>query len=93
MLKSKISAKKMILLLIVVVIIIPITIIYNWSINWIFYYLIDTLGIPYISSISGLSIDTIEWMIITLPFYLKILPIIIFIPIGIIIFIKKKWKK
>ena len=78
MFKGKLLRKKIILLL--VIIIIPITIIYNWFINWFFYYLIDTLGIPYISSLSGISIDWIEWIMISLPFYIKIFPIIVIIP-------------
>ena len=78
------------LLLFIVLIVIIFTIVYNWIVNWFYYYLIETLGVPYISSISGLTADTIDWLLITLPFYLKIIPIVIFLPIVSIIIIKKK---
>ena len=81
------------LLLFIVLIVIIFAIVYNWIVNLFYYYLIETLGVPYISSISGLTTDTIDWLLITLPFYLKIIPIVIFLPIVSIIIIKKKRAK
>ena len=81
------------LLLFILLIVIIFAIVYNWIVNLFYYYLIETLGVPYISSISGLTADTIDWLLITLPFYLKIIPIVIFLPIVSIIIIKKKRAK
>jgi len=81
------------LLLFIVLIVIIFAIVYNWIVNLFYYYLIETLGVPYISSISGLTADTIDWLLITLPFYLKIIPIVIFLPIVSIIIFKKKRAK
>ena len=74
-------------------IVIIFAIVYNWIVNLFYYYLIETLGVPYISSISGLTAYTIYWLLITLPFYLKIIPTAIFLPIVPIIIIKKKRAK
>ena len=90
---KELSILKKFLLLLFISFVITVLIAYNWIINSIYHYLVETLGIPYLSSISGLPIDTIDWLLITLPFYLKIIPIFIFLPIVVIIIIKKKRTK
>ena len=64
-----------------------------WATNAFYYYLIHTIGIPQLSSISGFSIGTLDWILYKLPFYFKVVTIIIFIPIVLIIIFKKKKKK
>ena len=48
---------------------------------------------PQIASIFGSSVETVEWVIIKLPFYFQVIPAIIILPIFLIIFFKKKRKK
>ena len=64
-----------------------------WATNAFYYYVIYTIGIPQLSSISGFSIDTLDWILFKLPFYFKIGSILIFLPIVLIIIFKKKNKR
>jgi len=64
-----------------------------WATNAFYYYLIYTIGIPQLSSISGFSIDTLDWILFKLPFYFKIVSILIFLPIVLIIIFNKKKKR
>ena len=64
-----------------------------WATQTFYYYIIHTLGIPQLSSISGISVDTIDWILFRLPFYFKIIWLIIFLPIILIIFLNKRKKK
>ena len=64
-----------------------------WATHTFYYYIIHTLGIPQLSSISGVSVDTIDWMLFRLPFYFKIICVIIFLPIILIIILKKRRKE
>ena len=61
-----------------------------WLTNALYYYIIHTLGIPQLSSISGVSIDTIDWIFFRLPIYFTIISFIIFFPIILIIYFNKK---
>ena len=58
-----------------------------------YYYIIHTLGIPQLSSILGVSVDTMDWILFRIPFYFKIICLIIFLPIILIIFLNKRKKK
>ena len=64
-----------------------------WATKTFYYYIIHTLGIPQLSSISGVSADTIDWILFRLPFYFKIICLLIFLPIILIIILKKRKKK
>ena len=64
-----------------------------WLTNTLYYYIIHTLGIPQLSSISGVSIGTIDWILFRLPIYFTIISFIIFFPIILIIYFKKKKNK
>ena len=64
-----------------------------WGTHTFYYYIINTLGIPQLSSISGVSVDTIDWILFRLPFYFKIICLIIFLPIILILILKKRKKK
>ena len=64
-----------------------------WATKTFYYYIIHTLGIPQLSSISGVSADTIDWILFRLPFYFKIIGAIISIPIILIIIFNKRRKK
>ena len=64
-----------------------------WATHTFYYYIINTLGIPQLSSISGLSVDTLDWILFRLPFYFKIIGAIISIPIILIIILNKRRKK
>ena len=64
-----------------------------WATRTFYYYIIHTLGLPKLSAILGVSIDTIDWLLFRLPFYFKIICSIIFLPIISIIIIKKKRNK
>ena len=64
-----------------------------WAIHTFYYYIINTLGIPQLSSISGVSVDTLDWILFRLPFYFKIICAIILIPIILIIILNKRRKK
>ena len=61
-----------------------------WLTNTLYYYIIHTLGIPQLSSISGVSIGTIDWILFRLPIYFTIISFIIFFPIILIIYLNKK---
>ena len=63
-----------------------------WANKTIYYYIIHTLGIPQLSSIIGISTDTLNWIFFILPFYFKLISMIIFLPIILFIIIKKKKK-
>tara|TARA_Y100000590_G_scaffold438177_1_gene560667 strand:- start:3169 stop:3459 length:291 start_codon:yes stop_codon:yes gene_type:complete len=86
--KNLSNIKKFVLILVILF-----SIAWYWLTRTLYYYLIHTLGIPQIASIFGFSIDTIEWVIIKLPFYFQFIPAIIILPIFLIIFLKKKRKK
>ena len=64
-----------------------------WATKTFYNYIIHTLGIPQLSSISGVSADTIDWILFRLPFYFKIICVIIFLPIILIIILNKRRKK
>lgn len=64
-----------------------------WATKTMYYYIIHSLGIPQLSSIIGIPIDTLNWIFFTLPFYFKLFSIIIFAPIILILIILKKKKK
>ena len=64
-----------------------------WGTHTFYSYIIHTLGIPKLSSISGVSVDTIDWILFRLPFYFKVISVIIFLPIILIIIFKKRRKK
>ena len=64
-----------------------------WATHTFYYYIINTLGIPQLSSISGVSEDTLDWILFRLPFYFKIIGAIISIPIILIIILNKRRKK
>ena len=64
-----------------------------WATHTFYYYIINTLGIPQLSSISGVSVDTLDWILFRLPFYFKIICAIILIPIILIIILNKRKKK
>ena len=89
------TLKKFLLLIVILIAVIAIVIevVYYWIIKNIYHYLVQTLGIPYLSSITGISADTIDWILFSLPFYFIIICLIIFLPIIIIIIFKKKKKK
>ena len=78
---------------IVLIFVILFSITFYWATHALYNYLIYTLGIPQIVSISGFSADTIEWALFKLPFYFKVISIIIFLPILLIIFLKKRKKE
>jgi hypothetical protein len=61
-----------------------------WATKTIYYYIIHTLGIPQLSSITGIPMYTLDWILFKLPFYFKLIPIIIFLPIILLIIFKKK---
>ena len=61
-----------------------------WLTNTLYYYIIHTLGIPQLSSISGVSIGTIGSILFRLPIYFTIISFIIFFPIILIIYFNKK---
>ena len=61
-----------------------------WLTNTLYYYIIHTLGIPQLSSITGISIDTIDWVLFRLPIYFTIISFIIFSPIILINYFNKK---
>ena len=63
-----------------------------WAAHTFYNYIIHTLGIPQLSSISGVSVDTIDWILFRLPFYFKIICLIIFLPIILILILKKRKK-
>ena len=63
-----------------------------WATKTFYYYIIQTIGIPQLSSISGVSEYTIDWILFRFPFYFKIICLIIFLPIILIIILKKKKK-
>jgi len=86
---SKLSTVKKIVLIMFVLF----GVFWYWATKTFYYYIIHTLGIPQLSSISGFSVDTIDWLLITLPFYIKIVPIVIFLPIIVIIIIRKQRTK
>ena len=64
-----------------------------WATTTFYYYIIHTLGIPKLSSISGVSVDTLDLILFRLPFYFKIVCVIIFLPIILIIILNKRRKK
>ena len=64
-----------------------------WATKTFYYYIIYTLGIPQLSSMLGVSVDTIDWILFRLPFYFKIICLIIFLPIILILILKKRKKK
>ena len=64
-----------------------------WATKTFYYYIIHTLGIPQLSTISGVSVDTLDWILFRLPFYFKTIGAIISIPIIIIIILNKRRKK
>ena len=64
-----------------------------WATHTFYNYIIHTLGIPQLSAISGVSVDTLEWILFRIPFYFKIICLILFIPIILIIILKKRRKK
>ena len=64
-----------------------------WATKTFYYYIIQTIGIPQLSSISGISVDTLEWILFRIPFYFKIICFITFLPIILIIILKKRRKK
>ena len=86
---SKLSTVKKIVLIMFVLF----GVFWYWATKTFYYYIIHTLGIPQLSSISGFSVDTIDWLFITLPFYIKIVTIVIIFPIIAIIIIRKKRTK
>ena len=61
-----------------------------WATKTFYYYIIQTIGIPQLSSILGVSEYTIDWILFRFPFYFKIICLIIFLPIILIIILKKK---
>ena len=61
-----------------------------WATNSFYYYILNIIGVPQLSSLTGLSIDTINWILFTLPFYFKIIFIIAFSLLIILIIWKKK---
>ena len=63
-----------------------------WATNAFYYYIIHTLGIPQLSSFTGISVGTIDWILYRFPIYFKIISIIIFFPIILLIIFKKKRK-
>ena len=64
-----------------------------WATKTFYYYIIQTIGIPQLSSILGVSEYTIDWILFRFPFYFKIICLIIFLPIILIIILKKRKKK
>ena len=64
-----------------------------WATHTFYNYIIHTLGIPQLSTISGVSVDTLDWILFRLPFYFKIIGAIISIPIILIIILNKRRKK
>ena len=44
-----------------------------WATNSFYYYILNIIGVPQLSSLTGISIDTINWILFTLPFYFKII--------------------
>ncbi len=88
------SFKKILLLIVILfaIIAIIIEVLYYLVIKNSYHYVVQTLGIPYLSSITGLSAYTIDWILFSLPFYFIIICLVIFLPIIIIIIIKKRKK-
>ena len=60
--------------------------------NSIYYHMIHTIGISKFSSITGISIDTTDWIFFQLPFFFKVGSILILVPIIFLFIIKKKMK-
>ena len=57
--------------------------------NYIFYYLSVTYGIPVISEFTGISAQTVEWLIFSLPLYFNIFIATIIITVAGLLYIKK----
>ena len=77
---------------IVLIMFLLIPLIWYWGTNSFYYYILNTIGVPQLSALTGLSIDTISWILFTLPFYFKIISIIVF-SLFIILIIWKKNKR
>ena len=75
---------------IVLIMVILFGLFWYWLTNILYYYIIHTLGIPQLSSITGISIYTIDWVLFRLPIYFTIISFIIFFPIILIIYFNKK---
>jgi len=89
------TLKKFLLLIVILIAVIAIVIevLYYLIIKYVYHYLVQTLGIPYLSSITEISADTIDWILFSLPFYFIIICLIIFLPIIFIIIRKNRKKK
>ena len=90
--KNLSTIKKMALIMFVLFVVL-FSLFWYWVTNMFYYYLIQTIGIPQLSSILGISVDTIDWILYILPLYFKVISILIFLPIILFIIFKKKRKK
>jgi len=90
---KNLSTIKKMALIVFVLFVILFSLFWYWVTNTFYYYLIHTIGIPQLSSISGISVDTIDWIIYKFPLYFKVISILIFLPIILLIIFKKKRKK
>ena len=89
--KNLSTAKK---ILLIVVFIFGLFSIFWWILsNYIFYYLSVTYGIPVISEFTGISAQTVEWLIFSLPLYFNIFIATIIITIAGLFYIKKLTSK
>ena len=64
-----------------------------WATKTFYYYIIHTIGIPQLSSLTGVSEYSIDWILYRLPFYCKLIGLIIALPIILIIFLNKRKKQ
>jgi len=69
---SKLSTPKKIVL----ILFISFGLFWYWLTNQFYYYIINILGVPQLSSLLGVSVNTINWILFRLPFYFKIVSII-----------------
>ena len=85
--KNLSTAKK---ILLIAVFIFGLFSIFWWILsNYIFYYLSVTYGIPVISEFTGISAQTVEWLMFSLPLYFNIFIATIIIAVAGLLYIKK----
>ena len=73
----------------VLLIIIMFSLFWYWLTKYLYHYFIDKIGVPQLSNLTGISTHKINFILFTLPFYIKL----IFSILGLLVIILILWKK
>ena len=82
---KKLSTLKKLVLLIIIMF----SLLWYWFTKYLYHYFINTIGVPQLSNLTGISSDKINFILFSLPFYIKSM----FAILGLLVIILILWKK